>query len=293
VYVSFLDDKGKMVPVRGEYKATFVDDAKPVDNTMLGGVMDRYIKKETEKMTTQLADTKREVNPKDKDLKNVKVLLKVKENVEATQGNIENITLQIDQLEEALRLFHGKKLAKDAQMKTLTKIKKEWVDVKKITKDANKEITPYVAGESDRNQANIKKLEEDISQFTGDMRKREFFQFSCGTELAKTKLDGVFGELRDFENAIEDLGDNSVKFGKPELINKAVKDVDNIKVLVSNMKALWDHIAKCQKTFDGFMDTKWTDTNPGDMDEVTKKLLKQLKEMKVDKRANAYIGIMD
>jgi dynein heavy chain len=89
------------------------------------------------------------------------------------------------------------------------------------------------------------------------------------------------------------LGENSVKFGKPELINKAVKDVENIKVLVSNMKALWDHIAKCQMTFDGFMDTKWNDTNPGDMDEITKKLMKQLKEMKVDKRANAYIGILD
>jgi dynein heavy chain len=175
IYVSFLDDKGKMVPVRGEYKAIFVDDAKPADNTMLGGVMERYIKKETEKMTTQLADTKREVNPKDKDLKNVKVLLRVKENVEATQTNIDSITLQIDQLEEALRLFHGKKLVKDAQIKTLTKIKKEWIDVKKITKDANKEITPYVASEADRNQVNIKKLEEEISQFTGDMRKREFF----------------------------------------------------------------------------------------------------------------------
>jgi dynein heavy chain len=29
------------------------------------------------------------------------------------------------------------------------------------------------------------------------------------------------------------------------------------------------------------------------MDEKTKKLMKQLKEMKVDKRANAYMGIMD
>jgi len=59
------------------------------------------------------------------------------------------------------------------------------------------------------------------------------------------------------------------------------------------MKALWDHIAKCQGQFDSFLATKWNDTNPGEMDEKTKKLLKGLKEMKVDKRANAYIGIMD
>jgi dynein heavy chain len=77
------------------------------------------------------------------------------------------------------------------------------------------------------------------------------------------------------------------------LINKAVKDVDNIKVLVMNMKALWDHIAKCQQTFEGFLKTRWIDTDPGEMDEKTKKLNKQLREMKVDKRANAYLGILD
>lgn len=146
-------------------------------------------------------------------------------------------------------------------------MKKEWVEVKKITKDAKKEIDPYVAQEAERNNVNIKKLEEDISQFTGDMKKREFFQYACGTENAKGKLDGVFGELFEFESAIQDFGDNSTKFGKPELINKAVKDVENIKVLISNMKALWDHIAKCQLTFDGFLKTKWNDTDPGSMDE--------------------------
>jgi hypothetical protein len=77
------------------------------------------------------------------------------------------------------------------------------------------------------------------------MRKREFFQYACGTETAKSKLDDVFGELKHFEDLIADYGENSAKFGKPELIGKAVKDVENIKILISNMKALWDHIAKC------------------------------------------------
>lgn len=93
VYVEFLNDKEQMVPLRGVYKASFVDDAKPTDNTMTGGVMDRYIKKEMERLTSSLSETKKEVNPKDKELKNVKVLLKVKENVESTQKNVDGITL--------------------------------------------------------------------------------------------------------------------------------------------------------------------------------------------------------
>jgi len=78
------------------------------------------------------------------------------------------------------------------------------------------------------------------------MRKREFFQYKCGSKIALEKLDGVFGELKVFEDKIVDYGDNAIKFGNPDQINKAEKDIDTIKVTVENMKALWDHIDKCQ-----------------------------------------------
>jgi hypothetical protein len=47
----------------------------------------------------------------------------------------------------------------------LTAINKHWVDVKKIVKDTKKEIAPLVSQENDKNSFNIKKLEEDITQF--------------------------------------------------------------------------------------------------------------------------------
>lgn len=59
------------------------------------------------------------------------------------------------------------------------------------------------------------------------------------------------------------------------------------------MNELWKHIEFCQKAFDGFLGSKWNDTEPGDMEDQVKKLMKTLKDMKVDKRANAYNGILD
>lgn len=41
------------------------------------------------------------------------------------------------------------------------------------------------------------------------------------------------------------------------------------------------------------MKSKWLDTKPYDMDEETKKMQKKLKEIKVDKKCNAYNGAMD
>jgi hypothetical protein len=77
------------------------------------------------------------------------------------------------------------------------------------------------------------------------MKKREFFQYKCGSKNALEKLDGVFGELKVFEDKIVDFGENAVKFGNPDQIQKAEKDIDSIKVTVVNMKALWDHIDTC------------------------------------------------
>jgi hypothetical protein len=77
------------------------------------------------------------------------------------------------------------------------------------------------------------------------MRKREFFQYKCGSKNALEKLDGVFGELGVFEEKIEDYGFNASKFNNPDQINKAERDIDSIKITVENMKALWDHINIC------------------------------------------------
>lgn len=77
------------------------------------------------------------------------------------------------------------------------------------------------------------------------------------------------------------------------MIDKTVKDIEAIKATIDNMKALWDHIETCQQAFNRFMNNKWIDTQPFEMEDEVKKLLKTLKDMKVDKKANAYAGILE
>lgn len=164
--IKFLNDKDQMVPIRGvPFSASFNNAALPKDNLMIGSAMDRHIKKEIDRLTNLMQDTKKELTTKDKDLKDVKALLKVKEHAESTVKDTDLITLNIDQLDESLKLFQAHKLSKDAQLKSLTQINKFWGDVKKICKDTKKEIAPLVSQENDKNTFNIKRLEEDITQF--------------------------------------------------------------------------------------------------------------------------------
>lgn len=128
------------------------------------------------------------------------MLTKVMENTKKVDKEKDNITLQIDQLDETIKLFQSNKMIKDNQVKAFSKIGKDWGDLKKITKETSKQIEPFVQQEKEKNRGNIKKLEESIVQFTQDMKKREFYQYNCGPQQAKEKLDGVFEELATFEN---------------------------------------------------------------------------------------------
>lgn len=124
------------------------------------------------------------------------------------------------------------------------------------------------------------------------MKKRDFYKYNFGRGPALEKLDGVFDELKVFEKRIEELGHNAAKFGNPESIEVPEKQVDGIKNEVNAMKQLWDHIAVCQEQFETNMGTAWPEIDPFAMEEAVKKLLSALKNMKVDKRADAYDGLM-
>lgn len=116
--------------VRGSpYVATFIEGVKPSDNLMTGGIMDKHIKKELDRLTNNLADRKKSCSKNDKDIKDVKVLLGIKEATESVIKSSPSIQLEIDQLDESLKLFTGNKQGKDAQLKTFINCQKQWTEV--------------------------------------------------------------------------------------------------------------------------------------------------------------------
>jgi len=125
------------------------------------------------------------------------------------------------------------------------------------------------------------------------MKKREFYKYECGKEQAVEKLKAVYSEIADFETKIADFGYVAEKFGNPHLIDNAGKQVEVIKLEVNNMRGLWEHISNCQGVFEHNQTSTWEDLEPAEMEDEIKKLQKSLKEMKVDKRCNAYMGLFE
>lgn len=135
-----------------------------------------------------------------------------------------------------------------------------------------KEITPLVATETLKNTNSITKLEDDLKVYQQEMKKRDFYKYDCGRETASKKLDAVFVEIGDFEIKITDFGYISSKFSNGNMIDNAQKMVDGVKVEVTNMRGLWDHISYCQQMFQSNLAVKWEVTNCGEMEDEVKKL---------------------
>ena len=283
-----------MVPLRGSpYKASFAASTPVNHNTLNGPILPKYVTKVIEQSQSFMKESSHAANTKDKDLTEIMSLLSVVDAVNTVHVKQDIMMLQLDQLEETLNFLATKNLAKDSQVKQSKKLFDDWTSLKKLAKDIKKEITPIVASETQKNNVSIGKLEDELKTFIQEMRKRDFYKYECGRENALSKLEAVYSEVAAYQQKTEDFGFTAKKFDNPNLIDGCNKHIDSIKVELGNMKMLWDHISHCQQIFTGYLTASWAETQPFEMEDDVKKNMKILKDMKVDKRANAYGGILD
>lgn len=99
----------------------------------------------------------------------------------------------------------------------------EWGGLQKLAKEIKKEISPLVANENEKTTNMIKRFEDDLKVFNGELKKRDFYFFKTGVTEAKKKLGSILDEIQIFEEKIEDLGYNAAKFGSPDLIANSIK----------------------------------------------------------------------
>lgn len=139
----------------------------------------------------------------------------------------------------------------------------------------------------------ITKHEEDLKQYIVGMKKRDFYRYDTGRDTALGSLENVNGEIEEKINKTTELRYNAEKFEHPTAIEASEVKIKEIQNEVALMQGLWDHIAECQTIFKSYMDNTWEGTKTDDMEEEVKKLERSLKGMKVDKKCNAYIGLLE
>ena len=94
IEVLFKNDKQKFVPVRGSpYRATFDEGVNPNMNKLIGPGIQKHVVAQIENLQEFMKETLAGLNVKDKDLQDVKELIKVKDHVETVNTKGESINL--------------------------------------------------------------------------------------------------------------------------------------------------------------------------------------------------------
>ena len=294
IRVQYQDGKGKWNDIRGSpYTASFTPEADAKVNSLTGPTMVKYIQEQIAKVKQNFEETTEGAKLADKDLSEVKTLIGVKDCVEHVQNETKTITLGLDQLHESLQYLSQNGVSKDKEAKQVRKLFEEWTQLKKIARETSKEIQPLVENESKKNMTTITKFEESLKTYISDLKKRDFYKYDTGKAQASETLVAVQSEIDGFKKSLSDLEFTAGKFEHPDAITNSKQQIEVIEVELEAMNSLWGHIGTCQDIFDENLTTTWLQTNSDDMEEVVKKLQKQLKEMKVDKRCNTYTGILE
>lgn len=92
-------------------------------------------------------------------------MIAVKDHVDSVSTRNDEIILRMDCVDESIKCFIAHEFSKDNQAKQIKKLFDEWTQLKKLAKDIKKEISPMVQNEKEKNNNNIKKLEEDLKIF--------------------------------------------------------------------------------------------------------------------------------
>jgi dynein heavy chain len=118
ISIQFKDEKDQMVDVRGSpYSASFNEETPAKLNALVGPALQKAAISRIEELQNFMRETSEGVNIKEKDLSDVKLLIAVKDNVEITTKRNDEVMLQLDQLQESLRLLLANNLAKESHQK--------------------------------------------------------------------------------------------------------------------------------------------------------------------------------
>merc|ERR1719171_1302439 len=180
----------------------------------------------------------------------------------------------------------------DKAGKQLKKVK-EAVDVlKEKVRGKQKEIEPMETKESEIYKKKIAEFEESLKVYQSGLKKEAYcFYIPTGLELAQERLDGVTSQLDKFDEQLADLFHIATNFHYPDDLNNSKKLMVAMRDEVAIMRSLWHFEDNRIQVTESFLVQRWGDLNPLEMEEEIKNLFKQLKEVKVDKKCDAFIGM--
>lgn len=293
VDILFQNEKKELFHIRGSPFNSVFKVGPAEANHMTGALMGQFIDSSLSTLDAFLADTQNGItsNRSKNFSENVRGLLQIKKHIQDVEDKAEDTILRMDEIQESIELFVREGHIKDLESRKLTKLHDQWGALQKVAKDAKKEIAPSVANESEKCKAQIKNFENELKVYTKSIKDAEYQKYDIGVEGALAKLGAEEATVARIQDTLRDLEFLSENFGFPDAIAGSQKIFEQNVMEITNIRALWNHTSRCLKTYEVYLETPWNNVNSNEWEEDNKRLQKDLRDQKVEKKTPAYLGI--
>lgn len=293
IEVLFEDEKQNMNHIRGSpFNPSFRATANIKNNDPMGPLMTTFLTSTLAELEGFISSTQEGINIKGKQVNDdVKQLLKVKKHTEEVEERGDHVVLKMDEITESLSMFESQDNNREGDSRKLKKLQENWGGLQKKAKEVKKDIAPTVATESDKSKSQIRNFEEELKTYSAAIKKKDFQKYDIGVVQAIKLLNEEEAKMKSDQNTLEEMEFLSKNFGFPDAVVGCSKQMEQNVIDVTTMKQLWDHTDKILKTYESYLNTAWPKITAGDWEEENKRLMKELREIKVDRKCNAFGGI--
>ena len=293
IEVLFEDEKQNLTHIRGSpFCPSFRANSNPKNNDPMGPLMTTFLTSTLGELEGFISNTQEGINIKGKQVQeDVKQLLKVKKHTEEVEEKGDMVVLKMDEITESLNMFEKENNSREGDARKLKKLTESWGGLQKKAKEVKKDIAPNVATESDKCKSLIRNFEEELKTYSAAIKKKDFQRYDIGVVHAIKLLSEEEAKMKSDQANLEELEYLSKNFGFPDAVVGSAKQMEQNMIDITTMKQLWDHTDKILKTYESYLNTTWPKITAADWEEDNKKLMKDLRDIKVDRKCNAFAGI--
>lgn len=293
IQVLFEDEKLDQLHIRGSpFTASFMKGASVKNNDPLGPLMSQFISGTLANLEHFIQATQDGITIKNKAFsEDVRGLLKIKGHIEDVESQADHVLLKMDELNETLNMFERMDIHKETEHRKLRRLIDSWVSLQKQAREAKKDIAPAVNTESEKTKQQIKNFEEELKVYSQNIKKQEYQKYDTPVDKSLKLLDSEQEKLNQHKAYLSEMEFLSQHFGFPEIVQGCTRQLEANVTEITVMRQLWDHISLILNTYDRYLNSNWNKVESLEWNEENNKLIKDLREIKVDRKCHAFLGI--
>ncbi|CAE7627494.1 ODA11 [Symbiodinium sp. CCMP2456] len=223
----------------------------------------------------------------------VKGLIKVMNHIKDLYQKESELLRQQDCIYETLAHIEREGVPVEKQLKSLKKVSANLAQLKVVCQSTETAIQPLVQIQSEIYKTRIAEFEQALRSYHTGLKKEAYYFYKSGVELAFQRIQAVTEYLDLKTSELQDLQLIAKNFEYPDEVKESFRVMGMMREDVALIKALWDHEVERIRLTESYLVKRWGTVDALQMEDDVKANFKKLKEYKVDKKVDVYVGMQE